>query len=328
MRKLLPLLLLLLLSSCAVYTIGEGKANIHIPTVSGEPETRLRIIQERKEEERKAEEERRIEEEARKAEEMERAVYEYPEDLEELRLPHNYRPQRNHLSLETERTPIKLLFLPLEEGANLNKIASSISSLKTDFIFVTGELEQLVDLSKTLNKDTVLSEGGMVLYNTRLKSMDTDSASFAINEEKSLETVVLSTYKGLPESSEVINDYLPLLEDVSGSLDAISMDEDIVIFALSSQEPSSEDWIPFTPYAYRNDHVFNTSKWFEDNGFTDVYRATHYSAETDPGITRESGDIFERMDFIYVKNAIPLNSMTFSVAGMTNRAIYAEILIT
>ena len=258
---------------------------------------------------------------------MERAVYEYPEDLEELRLPHNYRPQRNHLSLETEKTPIKLLFLPLEEGANLNKIASSISSLKTDFIFVTGELEQLVELSKTLNKDTVLSEGGMVLYNTRLKSMDTDSASFAINEEKSLETVVLSTYKGLPESSEVINDYIPLLEDVSGSLDAISMDEDIVIFALSSQEPSSEDWIPFTPYAYRNDHVFNTSKWFEDNGFTDVYRATHYSAETDPGITRESGDIFERMDFIYVKNAIPLNSMTFSVAGMTNRAVYAEVLI-
>ena len=46
MRKILStLLILLLLSSCAVYTVGQGKASIHVPEVTGEPETRFRVIQ-------------------------------------------------------------------------------------------------------------------------------------------------------------------------------------------------------------------------------------------------------------------------------------------
>ena len=332
MRKILSsMLILLLLSSCAVYTVGQGKASIHAPEVTGEPETRFRVIQERKEAEEAMEEKSRIEREEREKEEkrieMETAVYEYPDDISELSLPHNYRPQRTHLGLETEKSPLRILFIPLEENADIGKISSSIRDLKRDFIFATGETEQLVALSESINEDTVLTEGGMVIYNTRLKKMDRDSASFNINDEKSIETVALSTFKGLPSSSDEIGEYLPLLEDESEKLDSITTDEETVIFALSSQEPSSDDWIPFTAYPYRESRQFTTSEWFKENGYIDVYRATHYSAETDPGITRESGDVFERMDFIYVKNAIPLSSVTFSVAGMTNRAIYSEVLI-
>ena len=139
-------------------------------------------------------------------------------------------------------------------------------------------------------------------------------------EEFYKDTVSLAVRKGVPLSES-------LLEDESEKLDSITTDEETIIFALSSQEPSSDDWIPFTAYPYRESRQFTTSEWFKENGYIDVYRATHYSAETDSGITRESGDVFERMDFIYVKNAIPLSSVTFSVAGMTNRAIYAEVLI-
>lgn len=318
MRKiLLPLLLSVLLSSCAVYTIAQGKANIHIPEVTGLPETRLRFIESGST--------------AESAEEKEIEVVgvssEYPDEISTLAIPYNYSPKEENLSIETEKKPLKLLFLPLEESAKLDEIVSSIKALETDFIFATGEKEQLLELSKIIGKDAVLTEGGMVIYSTTLKSMDSDSASFNLNEEKSIETVTMNTFKGLPPSSEEIDEYLPLLEDESEKFSSISIDEDTVIFALSAQEPSSEDWIAFTPYPYRSTHEFTTSEYFKDNGYIDVYRATHYSAETDPGITRESGDVFERMDFIYVKNALPLSSVTFSVAGMTNRAIYAEILI-
>lgn len=343
MKKLLiPLLVLILLSSCAVYTVGQGKANIHVPEVTGEPETRYRVIMERKEWERLSEEERQKAEAAAEAERLEReaeaerlrdeyiratAVYEYPESIEELTLPHNYRPLREHLSIETENTPLRLLFIPLEPNADLNSVKSSISSLPVDFTFVTGSTEQLVEFSKMMGKDTVLTEGGMVLYNTKVKTIDTDSSSFLLNDEKSIETVILSTYEGLPESSNEIKDYLPYLEDKTSILEGITTQEDTVIFALSSYEPSSTDWIPFTAYPYRNEHEFKTSTWFEANSYIDIYRTTHYSAETDPGITRENDDIYERMDFIYVKNALPLTSTTFSVAGMDSRAIYAEVLI-
>ena len=342
MRKLLIPLLLILLSSCAVYTVGEGKANIHIPEVSGEPETRFRIISERREWERMSNEERAKAEELAEAERIEAeaeaerlkeeylkatAVYEYPENLEELSLPHNYRPRREHLSLETEFTPLRLLFIPLENGAKLEKVASSVRDLETDFIFATGSIEQLVRLSEIMGRDSVLTEGGLVMYNTRLSEMDSTSASFMINDDKKIETVVLSTFTSLAENPDELLKDLSCVEDQGKILEGIPDDENTVIFAFSSAEPSGLDWIPFTAYPYRSERSFSGSTWFENNSYVDVYRATHYSAETDPGITRENGEIYERVDFIYVKNAIPLESETFSVAGMDNRAIYAEVLL-
>ncbi len=342
MRKLLIPLLLILLSSCAVYTVGEGKANIHIPQVSGEPETRFRVISERREWERMSNEERAKAEELAEAERLEAeaeadrlkeeylkatAVYEYPENLEELSLPHNYRPRREHLSLETEFTPLRLLFIPLENGAKLEKVASSVRDLETDFIFATGSIEQLVRLSEIMGRDSVLTEGGLVMYNTRLDEMDSTSSTFMINDEERIETVVLSTFSGLAGSEDEFLMNLSGIEDQGKILEGIPDDENTVIFAFSSAEPSGLDWIPFTAYPYRSERSFSGSTWFENNSYVDVYRATHYSAETDPGITRENGEIYERMDFIYVKNAIPLESETFSVAGMDNRAIYAEVLL-
>ena len=125
----------------------------------------------------------------------------------------------------------------------------------------------------------------------------------------------------------IVFQFLYLFLSQGKILKDIKTDEDTIIFAFSSAEPSSLDWIPFTAYPYRSERSFSASSWFENNSYVDVYRATHYSAETDPGITRESGEIYERMDFIYVKNAIPLESEAFSVAGMDSRALYAEILL-
>ncbi len=339
MRRITAALcLLLVLTSCAIYTIGEGKANINPPEKVSEPETRIRIINERKamaEAERLAEEERREEEARLKAEAeaealrlyLENAVYEYPEDLDELVIPHNYRPERTHLELDTENNPLRLLFLPLEEDADLERVASSVSHLETDFTFITGTLEQRVELSKLMGRDTVILEGGAVLYNTRLARMEKDYAIFNLNGDKDIQVSVLDTYRGLPSSGAEIDGWISGLTGDEKSLSRLKIADDEILFAFSSSEPDGNDWNIFTYYPYRKDHVFRNAEIMRKYGFDDIYRQTHFLAEADPGITRKNGDVYERMDFIYSRNLIPVESVVFDVAGMDSKAIYAEVLM-
>lgn len=349
-RRILSIVVIsLLLASCATYTIGEGKANLDMPPAITEPETRYRIIKERKEAEEKAREEaerlqrdeearlaaekaeqERLEEE-RKAQELAEylanAVYEYPEDLAELTIPHNYRPKREHLSIETEKTPVKLLFIPLCPDADINKIISSTTSLDADFTFLTGEKEQLVEYSMKAGKDTVLLEGGAILYNTVLKDIDADSAIFTLNEEKDIELSVANFYAGLPSYGSEMSIWAEEGDGDIEEIEKIALKDSEIVFALSSSQPSNQDWEGFTPYSYRKETGFENSTYFEENGYDDLYRITHYPSETKPGNTRKSGEVEERMDFLYIKGVLPVSSTTIDVAGMENRCIYGEILI-
>lgn len=339
MKKILTTIcLFLMLTSCAIYTIGEGKANINPPQKVSEPETRLRIINERKaqaEAERIAEEERKAEEARQKAEAeaealriyLENAVYEYPEDISELVIPHNYRPQRTHLSLDTEKNPLRILFLPLDSGADLEKVASSVRDLEVDFTFITGSLEQRVELSKLMGKDTVILEDGAVLYNTRLKRMEKDYAIFTLDDNKDIQVGMLDTYQGLPSSEEEMDKWILSRTGDEAKLSKLKLADDEILFAFSSSEPDGEDWNIFTYYPYRRDYVFKNAEMIRNYGFDDVYRQTHFSAEADPGITRMNGDVYERMDFLYAKDLVPVESSVFNVAGMDSKAIYAEVMM-
>ena len=359
--------IVLAVTSCSTYTIGDGKAIIVEPPVVKEPETRYRVIKEREDEIRRAEEEkarieqerieaerkaaedarlaeeRRMAEESRKAEEQrlaeeeERrkaeelyrltAVYEYPEDLSELQIPHNYRPRRDHLTIPTEQRALRILMVPLSTDAELEKVASSIRQLDVDFTLVTGTLEQTVEFSKIMGKDTVILEGGAVLYNSKLKSMDRDSAIFALNELKTVEVTVRNAGEELPETAGEIPAWIETLDGDLETLSSITLDDRKVIYGFSSSEPSSEDWILFTPMSYRTEMNFQNSNYFSIRGYRDLYRETHFSAETDMGNTRGNGDVSERLDFIYTRDMIPSYSETFDVAGMDNRCIYGEILV-
>ena len=328
MRKIpLLLFLTLALASCAVYTVGMGRANINPPAISGQPETRIRVINEMKEAEAQAEEERLLKEAEAERIRLESEVNEYPEDLTELTLPHNYRPKRSAAALETEMNPLKLVFVPLAQDADIDKVISSIRSLDLDFAFVTGETGQLVEFSRKAGYDTVLFEGGMILYKTEVKDIDPHSATFIINDNKCIDIAVVNNFEGIADDKNTYAEFLAGLDESRSGLEEVSITEEISLFALSSSKPATSDWIPFTYYDYRTSYESDESAFFSENGYTDAYRATHYTAETDPGITRVSGDIYERLDFIYLKNAIPVESAAFSVAGMSNKAIYLEMLI-
>ena len=366
-RIAIAALAVLAATSCATYTIGDGKALIVEPPVVKTPETRYRVIKEREdairraeeekariereriEAERKAAEEARIaeeqriaeelrlaeerrlaEEEARrKAEELYRltAVYEYPEDLSELQIPHNYRPRRDHLTIPTEQRALNILMVPLSSDADLEKVASSIRNLDVDFTLVTGTVEQTVEFSKIMGKDTVILEGGAVFYNSTLKSMDKDSAIFALNEIKTVEVTVRNAGEELPETAEDIPLWVESRDGDMEMLSSVTLDDRKVIYGFSSSEPSSEDWILFTPMTYRTERNFQNSNYFSIRGYRDLYRDTHFSAETDMGNTRGNGEVSERLDFIYTRDMIPSYSETFDVAGMDNKCIYGEILV-
>ena len=305
MRKLLSIIALaLLLSSCAIYTIGQGKANIVVPEDINEPETRYSKIKERE------------------------AEWESLKDEETTPdLPYNYVVSNESTTIETELNSVKSVLIPLEKDADIDKVISSIRSLDLDFAFLTGEEDDIISFIEKAGYNAILFDEGAILYKAALKKYDKDSASFILNDQKNIEIAIVNNYTALPEDSSKMEDYLLSLDESRSELENISIEENVSLFAVSSSKPSSTDWVPFTYYDYRTNYISDESEFFNDNGYTDVYRATHYSAETDPGITRHSGDIYERLDFVYIKNAIAINSATLSVAGMSNNILYSEILI-
>ena len=98
------------------------------------------------------------------------------------------------------------------------------------------------------------------------------------------------------------------------------------IIALSSSEPITEDWIEFTPFAYRTPHSFAVSDYLSDSSYIDAYRRTHFTAEVDGGITRRNGSIYERMDSLWSASLLPESSVAFPVLGLTDtRGIFAVL---
>ena len=112
---------------------------------------------------------------------------------------------------------------------------------------------------------------------------------------------------------------------------ADNMVDDNALIALSAPSPATADWTDLTPYSYRHQESFLLSDRLADNGWRDAYRDTHFSAETDPGITAISGEVYERLDFIYIKDMIPGSVVSFPVAGLTdtvgNLGVVAEFAI-
>ncbi|HIV99092.1 MAG TPA: hypothetical protein IAB12_04890 [Candidatus Ornithospirochaeta avicola] len=312
MRKITALFLtIILLSSCSVMRVSDAEKNINLPFYENLEETRFSVLEE--------------ERQAHIQWMEENAVYEYPSDVESIEIPHNYRPLRTREQIDTRCNAISILFIPLE-NPDIERIASSIRAYSYDFLIATGERSDLVNLSKRIGKDSVLLEDALIIYRTDLYAMDEDSAVFKVNDEEYLEIAAANTFKGLPEESEA-DEYFSSLSGDAEVLSAISISAEDVIVALSSSQPSSADWNAITGYSYRSAHDFENSRFFEENGFEDVYLKTHYSPETDSGITRENGSVYERMDFLYSKSVLPVRSFTLALSGNDARAIYAEVLL-
>lgn len=296
-----------------------------------------RLINEKKaEEERLAEEARQKAEAERKAKEAAfaqslakaRRLNAYPQDLNSMGLPHIYRPVDAPILKDDSFTKLDVLFIPLGFTQNIDTqvIADSVKDINADFIFITGLLSDRVELSKALGKDTVTFKNGSIIFNSSLIEASDTSAKFKVSESKDIELCIYAlSEKGAVNAKDAASwvEYINAqsekdCKEVLSSVENLSDSE--VIYALSSSQPSSLDWSIFTPYQYRTDASFTISDELNKD-FSDTYRATHFSEETDGGITFTSSKLSERLDFLYTKGLLEVSSTTLAVAGLSNNDI-------
>ncbi len=333
--------LLILLSSCAVYTVEDGYRNITIPETTGRPETRYAVIlQENADKSAEAIENAKKEAEHRAAMRREAEVNEYPEDISMLSFPHIYTPVRTNSTEKDGINTIQVLMLPLgyEElsAENAEKILLANSDIAPDFVILTGSLENQVTGARTAGWDAVTLEGGTILHRPLLKEAGEKTATFFITTTKDLEIAPVSSDNSMPATAQEAPVWAKEQAAKTEELEIVSataalMSDEEKLFALSSSSPSGEDWIEFTPFRYREDLDFPVSSYFQENGWIDAYRETHFSAETDGGATRKNGEVYERLDFLYSDGMIPVWAISYPVRGLTDTrgtfAVLAEFLI-
>ena len=182
--------------------------------------------------------------------------------------------------------------------------------------------------------NAVTLEGGTVLFRSEYLASDGQSASFRIADGKDIEIASASFDSMMPSSPADIVSWTDAMQN-SGDVEQVKsiteeMDDPESIFVISSSEPSTLDWTMLT-LRYRGEKSFPISDQLISEGWTDAYRATHFSPETDVGATRVNGSIYERMDFIYTKGMMPSWAMAFPVKGLTDiygtSVLLADIII-
>ena len=257
-----------------------------------------------------------------------RVLNDYPEDLMLLDCPHVYRPADSSTYLDEAFTDFTLAFVPLGQeemdSASAQTIASALRPSGFDFVVTTGSRENQVMLARALGMDTVTLEGGSVSFSTVLKDADSTSASFSLTEDKDVTIIPADQMRELTLSSDLdIASWIQTLTaeseaDIS-SLESLTagISDSQVILALSAGQPASSDWTPFTPYSYRTEYSWPVSDYLTRT-FSDSYAATHYSAETDSGVTLVTDVLHERMDRLYTRGLIEAGTSVLSLPVLSD----------
>ena len=265
----------------------------------------------------------------------------YPERLSDITFPYLYTPVNETILKDGNIITARVLLLNLGyqtiSQKNLARIMESVADTKPDFIILTGSLENQAEGAMAAGLNAVTLAGGTILYSSRIEFADDDSAIFSLSADKDIEIAPVSYERHLPADTEGIPEWIESIkqsetaETTKVMTTADEMIKDSALLAISSSSPSSQDWTDLTAYAYRYPETFQLSDSLEENGWRDAYRDTHFSAETDSGITSFNGDIYERLDFMYIKYMIPDYAVSFPVAGLTdtigNLGLIAEFAI-
>ncbi|MBJ2355333.1 hypothetical protein [Sphaerochaeta sp. S2] len=303
-------------------------------------EERLRLEQQRIDEAKRIEEERlekqrKKAEEQRKAEEAEsarlaalEAEYQQIPPLERLTLPRMYTTDETTI-LSADNDPLNVLMLPLDDirwsDPNMkNLVATSISDIKAPVIMVTGHMQNVIDLVRQLRRNAVLVEGGAIITSFNVVSATKHGIRVQFSNTKTIRLSIanLPEYKVLDAFTSG-NDWKTMQKQVTGERTKILKEilaegttNEPTIIGASLFEPSYQDWSTFSPVPYRQiDYIWPLSNFLEESSFYDVYRATHFSADTDSGNTFVTENLKERIDYIYSRKVLPLQSSMLTIGG-------------
>ena len=326
------ILLTLLLSSCASYTISEARDYIDYPDNKNVSPTKYSTIMENQE---KAEREKREAEEEKERIERENRVNEYPESYSFITLPFYYNPVKNK-SCDTIGDTFTAILIPLGderiEDEALLAVKNSVSDTDSSIIALTGSYYNRSRLSTLFGEDAVTVEGGTIIFRDSLiKDMKSDRITLSITPDYDLSLLIMDQKPLLPEGGDTdeITSLVDHLEDrdIEEIVEYISQEgSDKKLFFLTSYAPSSSDWTDWTEYSYRKDHSFMISDILSDLKWQDCYDAVRFSSETESGVTRRNGEVEERLDYIWSKGLIVYSSYTLPLEKTEFSAIVATFI--
>lgn len=295
--------------------------------------------------EREAEAKRIAEQKQREAEEQEAKIQQSAEEerLKQAALDEQYRqiPPLSSLTyprtyttgkpttLFSDQDRLHVMLLVLDDIAWSDKtmaqeVKQSISDLSYPVIFLTGHMQNVIDVVRAMGEQAVLVEGGAIITTMPLINTASHGASVQFSEKKTLrlglanlpEYEVLSAFAGGGDWQSVQKRNTSKRLDALKAIVGQGTITEPTIIGSSLFEPSHQDWNTFSPVTYRQiDYLWPLSSFLEDAQFYDVYRATHFSSATDAGNTFIKGELKERIDYLFSRKLLPLSSSMLTIGG-------------
>jgi flagellar biosynthesis GTPase FlhF len=308
-------------------TVAEQELQARLEAEAAEREAQAKAEQEAKAAAAEAERVQKMEEEARQLQlAREQQARQIP-PLDQITFPREY-SVGNQPMLSVAGDPLDVLMLPLDDipwtdEEMADEIARSIGDLHPAILFVTGAMENVIEITKRVGMDGVLFEDGAILSVYAVTDMDDYGMEIRYSEDRQVRLSIAD----LPQYSVVQafrndGDWKTIQQaesqDRIDQVKAIIAKGDLAtptIVGASLYEPSFRDWDIFSPIAYRQmEYAWPLADTFEQEAFYDTYRTTHFDAATDAGNTIDAGDLKERIDYLFARKVLPLH-VTVMTAG-------------
>jgi hypothetical protein len=323
------ILVMLLFSSvsCMSYTYSEAKANI--PAIQSIPENPPVLTH-------------KIMETPVAAPEEIVHIEEPPVEISKniiFDFPYYHQSSKASQTLQGSITLFSVLFIPLPESHLLDEIVLSeiiegIRYVAPSILTLTGDIGTFLLLFDSLDMNgVILDEKTAVITSLPIIEMSSNWVILEPAPGKSLQLAVIDLKEKSPLAEFQRNPSYPdsmqsevqkahvyrqsVVQTVLEELKPIP-----TILSASLFEPSGLDWTTSSSFSYRIPFDWPMETFLIDNNFIDSFRVTHFNEETNPGNTWIGyihGDLYEeRLDYIYVKSVIPVESKILGVESLLN----------
>lgn len=248
--------------------------------------------------------------------------------LSSITFPRIYSTEKES-TLSVQGDKLKTIMLPLDDAVwkdpNMaNEVFTSIKDLDAPVIFVTGHMENVIALVREMRSDAVLFSTGAII--TSFPIIETSDFGVTVQYTDTLRLRL--SLANLPQY-EVLQAFLEDLdwqtlqkiasEERLNKLETITEEgslTDPTLMGASLYEPSYQDWSTFSPVSYRQmDYPWPLCEALEQAGFYDTYRVTHFTEDTDAGNTLVTENWKERVDYLFSRKMIPLESSMLTIGG-------------
>lgn len=264
-------------------------------------------------------------------------------DADKVTLPYRYQPLQENRQLSGPVLKFSSLLIPLpdnrlsaEDAERLSQeIVSSISDIDLPVLFITGHLQNVITLVNQLRRDAVVVSNGAIVTSLPITEIGKNSVTVMPQDGKPIQLLLAYTpeyqvaeaFFNNPSSTDWQTVVKEQKESRSRQLEDMLLETSTatpVLVGASLFEPSHLDWTSFTPVVYRKAYDWPLSLLMEEKQFLDAYRTTHYSEETAAGTTirwqQGSLDLQERIDYMYSRKLLPLETTMLSLGGLSSQS--------